>query len=208
MINQQLKLVSAESDGHDRDEHLFASMPCRPISFGEYIALPAARTLTCRGKTVELGGRAFDLLIVLLQSRGALVTRDVIVRYVWPSTIVDESNLRFQMACLRKALGAARDYIKTVPGRGYLFVGDDEDNSRATRVRDIRAQSIDPPRSCRPSIFVVDEDDVIRDALDRLLRSFDADVTSFTSVEALLKNTAQNRHFYVDNAQEQARVAC
>ena len=97
----------------------------RPISFGHFVALPAARTLLFKGAPVEIGGRAFDLLMVLLRSCGEVVGKEQIVRQVWPTTIVDESNLRFQMAVLRKALGADRDRIKTVTGRGYLFVADE-----------------------------------------------------------------------------------
>ena len=95
-----------------------------PIAFRQFQVLPAARTLLLRGMPVEIGGRAFDLLMVLLRSRGDIVSREEIMRQVWPSTIVDEGNLRFQMAMLRKALGADRDMIKTVTGRGYLFVAD------------------------------------------------------------------------------------
>jgi DNA-binding winged helix-turn-helix (wHTH) protein len=97
----------------------------RPIGFGHFVALPAARTLLLKGVPVEIGGRAFDLLMVLLRSRGEVVGKEEIVRQVWPTTIVDEGNLRFQMAVLRKALGADRDRIKTVTGRGYLFVADE-----------------------------------------------------------------------------------
>ncbi|MBP2277801.1 MULTISPECIES: winged helix-turn-helix domain-containing protein [Sphingomonas] len=178
---------SADDQGHDYDS---GAEQNRPLGFGEFVALPASRTLLCRGAPIELGGRAFDLLIVLLRARGSLVTRDEIVRYVWPSTIVDESNLRFQMACLRKALGEARNYIKTVPGRGYLFVGDDDHETGAQHAAAVPAMSVDYGRAHGPAIFVVDRDDVIREALDRLLRSFDVRVTSFASVEALLESSA------------------
>jgi DNA-binding winged helix-turn-helix (wHTH) protein len=59
-----------------------------------------------------------------LLSRGKIVSKDEIVRHVWPTTCVEESNLRFQMASLRKVLGAYRDSIKTIPGRGYLLASD------------------------------------------------------------------------------------
>jgi DNA-binding winged helix-turn-helix (wHTH) protein len=82
-----------------------------PIVFGRYVVLPAARALLRDGVPVDIGGRAFDLLLVLLQARGAIVGKHEIVRYVWPSTFVDEGNLRFQMAMLRRALGKDRDLI-------------------------------------------------------------------------------------------------
>jgi DNA-binding winged helix-turn-helix (wHTH) protein len=98
----------------------------RPIAFRQFVAVPAARALLCRGIPVQIGGRAFDLLMTLLRSRGTLLGKDEIIRQVWPETFVDEINLRFQMTMLRKLLGEDRDLIKTVTGRGYLLI-DDQD---------------------------------------------------------------------------------
>ena len=83
--------------------------------------LPASRILLRDEVPVELGSRAFDLLHVLAKARGSMVSKDELLRQVWPTTIVEESNLRFQVAMLRKALGPDRDLIKTVPGRSYHF---------------------------------------------------------------------------------------
>ncbi|NIJ64226.1 DNA-binding winged helix-turn-helix (wHTH) protein [Sphingomonas leidyi] len=96
----------------------------KTIAFGEFLAIPAARSLTRRGEPIDIGGRAFDLLIALLRRRGTIVTKQEIMRQVWPSTVVDEGNLRFQMAALRKLLGNDRDMIKTVSGRGYVLIDD------------------------------------------------------------------------------------
>jgi DNA-binding response OmpR family regulator len=89
-----------------------------------YRLLPSSRELLRDGVPVECGSRAFDLLHVLLMSRGMVVPRDDIVRHVWPTTFVEESNLRFQVASLRKVLGEDRDLVKTVQGRGYLFAAE------------------------------------------------------------------------------------
>lgn len=94
------------------------------FSFGPFRLLPGSRTLLRDGRPVDCGSRAFDLLHILLASRGQIVSKDDIVRHVWPTTCVDESNLRFQMASLRKVLGVYRDAIKTIPGRGYLMASD------------------------------------------------------------------------------------
>ncbi len=158
----------------------------RPLTFGHYMVLPASRALLRRGRRVELGSRAFDLLVVLLRARGRIVTKDEIVRYVWPSTIVVESNLRYQMASLRKALGNERDRIKAVPGRGYLFIADNDEAETET------VAAIAPPRAVAPAtgrpsiIIIIDEDPENREALHRLLRPFDAYVQSFGSVDDLL----------------------
>jgi DNA-binding winged helix-turn-helix (wHTH) protein len=98
-----------------------------PLKFREFLLLPSQRVLMHQGKPVEIGSRAFDLLTILTRSRGKLVSKDEIVKFVWPSTIVEESNLRFQMASLRRVLAADRDMIKTIPGRGYLFVAESGD---------------------------------------------------------------------------------
>lgn len=92
--------------------------------FGRWCLVPAARLLLREGEPVEVGSRAFDLLHLLVSKRGVVVEKDAITRFVWPSTIVEESNLRFQMAALRRVLGAERSLIKTIPGRGYIFAID------------------------------------------------------------------------------------
>jgi DNA-binding winged helix-turn-helix (wHTH) protein len=89
--------------------------------FGHWCLVPAARLLLYKGRSVELGSRAFDLLHLLSSRRGTVVEKRAIVDFVWPSTIVEESNLRFQMAALRKALGRDGALIKTIPGRGYIL---------------------------------------------------------------------------------------
>src|SRR5690348_8317643 len=73
--------------------------------------------LSAAGKPVELGARAFDLLVVLVENPGRLVTKATLIERVWPRVIVDENNLPAQIAGLRRVLGA--NAIRTVPGFGY-----------------------------------------------------------------------------------------
>jgi predicted ATPase/DNA-binding winged helix-turn-helix (wHTH) protein len=95
------------------------------ISFGPFCLRPAAHLLLERDTPVHIGVRALDLLIVLVERAGQVVTKDELFARVWPGLVVDEGNLRTQMGLLRKALrdgqGGAR-YLMTVPGRGYRFV--------------------------------------------------------------------------------------
>lgn len=132
------------------------------LRFRGYELLPGERLLLRHGRPVELGGRAFDLLFVLLRSRGTLVEKNTIIGHVWPTTIVGESSLRFQMACLRRALGPDGDVIKTVSGRGYLFA-----EERGGRRAGLQAEAAGPvaaaPRGTIP-------DDGRRDALARARR--------------------------------------
>src|SRR5215471_15736035 len=73
---------------------------------------------------VSIGSRALEILAVLIARPGDLVTRDEIIKEVWPGTIVEYSNLPVQIAALRRVLDdgrAERSCIQTVPGRGYRF---------------------------------------------------------------------------------------
>src|SRR5580658_9623805 len=94
------------------------------VEFGRFRLLPHRGELRVDGVAVELGGRAFDILMVLTEARGALVTKDKIMARVWPDTVVEENNLVVQISTLRKALGEDRDFIRTVSGRGYRFVAE------------------------------------------------------------------------------------
>jgi DNA-binding winged helix-turn-helix (wHTH) protein len=94
------------------------------VEFGRFRLLPHGRELRADGVAVELGSRAFDILMVLTEARGALVTKDEIMARVWPDTVVEENNLVVQISALRKALGEDRDLIRTVSGRGYRFVAE------------------------------------------------------------------------------------
>ena len=95
------------------------------ITFGPF-RLHLDRRLLFRGDIpVSIGSRALEILIALVERAGELVTKDQLVLRAWPQMIVDESNLRAQVAVLRKALRSGRtdvQYITAVPGRGYRFV--------------------------------------------------------------------------------------
>jgi DNA-binding winged helix-turn-helix (wHTH) protein len=91
------------------------------LEFGRFRVLRRQRQLLADGVPVELGTRAFDLLLVLLEADGSLVSKEELMSQVWPGVVVSEENLRVQVAALRKALGAGRDMIRTEIGRGYRF---------------------------------------------------------------------------------------
>ena len=93
------------------------------IEFGRFRVLLRRRRLLADGVPVEPGTRAFDLLLVLLEADGALVTKEELLNQVWPSVVVSEENLKVQIARLRKALGADRNLIHTEFGLGYRFIG-------------------------------------------------------------------------------------
>lgn len=114
------------------------------IAFAGFVLRPAARTLHRAGALVDIGSRAFDLLHVLAAAQGSVVSKVEIVARVWPTTVVEESNLRYQVAVLRKVLGADRDLVKSVPGRGYLLA------AGPARPRDV-FRSLGEPRAALPA---------------------------------------------------------
>lgn len=116
------------------------SAPNAVFLFGEFRIVSRARQVFRNGQPVELGGRAFDLLIALIEANGEILTKGEIMTRVWPFTLVDESSVRVQMSTLRKALGASRDFIKTIPGRGYLFTVDADQIGPERSVFDSRRQ--------------------------------------------------------------------
>jgi DNA-binding winged helix-turn-helix (wHTH) protein len=93
------------------------------LEFGRFRVLLRHRQLLADGVPVELGTRAFDLLVILLEADGSLLTKEELLSRVWPDVVVSEENLKVQISALRKALGADRDVIRTEFGRGYRFTG-------------------------------------------------------------------------------------
>ena len=79
------------------------------LSFGPFSLFAAERLLKKGDEPIPLGDRALDILIALAERPGEVVTRKDLISTVWPDVTVEEANLRFQMAALRKALGDGRD---------------------------------------------------------------------------------------------------
>src|SRR5215470_11436566 len=81
------------------------------IEFGRFRLDRRARQLLADGHPVELGGRAFDTLLILVDGRGGVISKDDLMRRVWPDRVVEENNLEIQISALRKAFGPDRDLI-------------------------------------------------------------------------------------------------
>ncbi len=80
---------------------------------------PAARQLLIGGVEAHVGGRAFDMLVALVERRGRVVSKDELLDLVWPGLVVEENNLQAQVSALRKLIDPRA--IATIPGRGYRF---------------------------------------------------------------------------------------
>ncbi len=81
------------------------------------------RELRASGAAVPIGGRAFDIIEVLLRASGELVAKTEIMGHVWPGSAVGENTLQVHISAVRKALGGDRDLLKTGSGRGYRLIG-------------------------------------------------------------------------------------
>ena len=80
----------------------------------------AQRLLLVNGRDCQVGARAFDLLLALVERRDRVVLKSELLELVWPRIVVEENNLPVQVGNLRKLLGPHA--IATIPGRGYRFV--------------------------------------------------------------------------------------
>jgi predicted ATPase/DNA-binding winged helix-turn-helix (wHTH) protein len=95
------------------------------VHFGPYRIYPGQRLVMEADQPLRLGRRAMDILLILLEHAGNVVSKQQLIAEVWPDSVVEEINLRVHMAALRKALGdgqAGQRYIVTVAQRGYSFV--------------------------------------------------------------------------------------
>jgi DNA-binding response OmpR family regulator len=172
------------------------------VRFGQCWLWPRRRQLLVNERPVDLGSRAFDLLTLLIEARGAVLTKREIMSRLWPDTIVDESNLRVQIAALRKALSDDREMIKTIAGRGYVFTAEitrvwSEPGALRSLEQGASPVSARPAQSraggyqvnfpedeeYQPAVVVIDDDPDIREALEGLLRSVGLRVELFASVQ-------------------------
>ncbi len=107
-----------------------SSMSMRPgqiLQFGKFQIDASARTLRREEAVVKLNSRAFDVLLYLVQNPGKVLTRDELLKNVWPDAFVDEHSLAQSISVLRRALEEKpgdNSYIVTLPGRGYQFVSE------------------------------------------------------------------------------------
>src|SRR3954451_6462985 len=115
IANGSRKLTADRSSGST--EHGYA--------FGPFRLIPHRQLLFEDERPIRLGSRAFDILTVLVGRAGEVVGKGELMSRVWPSTTVDEINLRVNLMAVRKALGDGRPgrrYVVNSHGRGYQFV--------------------------------------------------------------------------------------
>src|SRR3974377_1422188 len=92
--------------------------------FGHFTLHATERARWCEGTPVSLTPKAFDTLLCLVRNHGHVLTKDELLKQVWPDTFVEEVNLAVNISTLRKILGENSQearYIATISGRGYKF---------------------------------------------------------------------------------------
>jgi len=123
--------------------------------FASFELQPDRRALLSNGCALALGPRAFDVLLVLVERAGQLVSKSELLDLVWPGVVVEENNLQVQVSALRKILGPQA--IATIPGRGYRFALGLEDRAGSPSAGAPRHNLPQPLTS-----FVGHEDDLVR----------------------------------------------
>jgi DNA-binding winged helix-turn-helix (wHTH) protein len=117
--------VSSEAETINVGEPAGSQAITTEISFGSFRLLPAQRLLLDGNKPVQLGSRALDLLIALVERSSELVSKEELMTRVWPKIFVDPTNLAVHVSALRRALRDGRNgnrFLINIPGRGYVFV--------------------------------------------------------------------------------------
>lgn len=95
------------------------------FEFGPFVLDPAKRSLLRDNEPQALTPKAFDVLLLLIEQRERVVSKDELLKTLWPGAFIEESNLSQQVFLLRRALNGDAEgveYIATIPRRGYRFV--------------------------------------------------------------------------------------
>jgi predicted ATPase/DNA-binding winged helix-turn-helix (wHTH) protein len=95
------------------------------------------------GVPYPLSSRAFAILEALIAARGSVVSKDELLDFAWPDTIVEENNLQVHIVALRRALGQSRDLLRTISGRGYMLLPQPEAAPRQSQVYSLGLPFVD-----------------------------------------------------------------
>ncbi|KYG22305.1 transcriptional regulator [Bradyrhizobium sp. AT1] len=144
------------------------------LSFGPFSVTPHERLVMRDGVALPLGAKAFDTLMALMSRPNEVVSKWDLMALVWPGITVEETNLRFHVAALRKALGDGKDgarYITTLSGRGYCFVAPISQTNIAPVQRPAPRRELPPVKLPNRLQRMVGRVDAIAAVSDKLLAS-------------------------------------
>jgi Tol biopolymer transport system component/DNA-binding winged helix-turn-helix (wHTH) protein len=144
--------------------------------FGPFRIDATRRLLLRDGQPIPLPPKAMEVLLVLVESRGQVLSKDELMQRIWPETFVEEGNLGQNIFLIRKVLGSAeagQDYIKTLPKRGYCFVAE---------VKEVRSQ--------KPTLILT-EHTVAGVLIEEEISQSEAESDSHSRVAGLLSHRSQ-----------------
>lgn len=171
------------------------------ISLGNTLVSLERREVLQGGQLLRLGGRAFDILAVLIEANGAIVSKDELIEKVWGCTVVEDNNLQVHISGLRKVMGDDAPLIQTVPRRGYRLIppsmqgGQPEAVTEETQLPVVvrKAQAarngqgpgpLKPEAAAEPIVYIVDDEASVRSSLSRLLSAAGIENKTFESAQA------------------------
>lgn len=159
------------------------------VEFGPFRLHVGGRLLQRNGVDVKLGSRSLDLLIALVERAGDVLSLRELIARAWAGLVVDEANVRVNIANIRKCLGEGKDgarYIVNVPGRGYSFVAPVTRARTSSSSRNLEAPptSPDPRPGSQPPVSVSEHS--LPERLGRL-------IGRDTSVRALVELLSKHR---------------
>src|SRR5215468_5042640 len=136
----------------------------KAYKFDNFVLDVGNRELLRDSVPVALSGKAFDMLVALVEGRGQLISKDELFSRVWPNQIVEESNLTVQVSAIRKVLGdrsGSPRYLVTIPGHGYKFIGSIADFHVEEEETVIEHHSL--------SRVTIETEGMVSDAIDRFV---------------------------------------
>ena len=154
--------------------------------FGPFRVDTRERQLLRNGEVVPLTPKVFDVLLVLLQNNGHLLSKSEVMKLVWPHTAIEEGNIARNISTLRNALGEhprEAQYIETVPWRGYRFIGS---------VKEVHDQPAGPAISSIAVLpFVnVDSDQTLEYLADGFTETLINNLSQLTALKVMSRNSS------------------
>jgi DNA-binding winged helix-turn-helix (wHTH) protein len=168
------------------------------VEFGRFRILPHRREVLADDRPVELGGRAFDILMALIEANGSVVSKDELISRVWPGRVVEEGILRAQIRALRTALRDP-DLIRTVAGQGYQFTGEVR-RSAVHRQGSSNQEGADAAATAAPRLSIVvlpfvnlSDDREQQYFADGITEDLTTDLSRLVGYSIISRNTASSR---------------
>jgi DNA-binding winged helix-turn-helix (wHTH) protein len=145
------------------------------VTFSDVMVYPRARELRVNGRLVKINTCSFEILLMLIEADGQIVSKRDLFRRLWPKICVAETNLRVHVCKLRRALGSNAKAIKTAPNRGYVLTAPltlSAEPIAASAIQPLEQQASSHVRAPVGTTVVITEDDKdMKAALGALMRS-------------------------------------